>query len=175
MNRLIIVLTFVLFVNISCDSLNKFTKFTLAYTTEVTVLASTGISLPIDLITPDMETNSESEFTLNNTNAELVEEILLQSLEIELTEPQNGDFSFLKSATVYMNATGLPEIEIADINNIPDNVGNTLLFDVSDKNLKDYLSQEKFSLRVQTITDELLTQNHTFQVNATFFVNALTL
>lgn len=175
MKKLFFALTIVLLTSISCEEIDKFTEFTLSYNTEVTVPATATLDLPIDLLTPDLETNAESEFELNNTRVDLVQEIKLEEIDIEIISPENADFSFLKSARVFLNAEGLSEIEIAFIDPVPDNAGNNIQLDISDNNLKEYVSKDKFSLRVTAVTDELITQNHTFKVNTKFKVDALVL
>ncbi len=159
----------------SCEKIDKFTQFRMNYSTEVTVPANLSINLPVDLLTPDMETNAEGQFSANNTNVDLVQLINLESIEIEVISPSGADFSFLKSAEIYLNAEGLSEIKIASIDEVPEDVGSTITIEGSENNLKEYIVKDKFSLRVATVTDELLTQDHSFEVNSTFFVDALVL
>lgn len=175
MNKLIFALSILVFTSISCEELDKYTQFTMAYDTEATVPATAVLDLPFDLLTPEMETNAESEFALNNTRIDLVQGINIQEIKIEIISPENADFSFLKSAQVYMNADGLAEIEIASIDPVDDDPGNIILLDVTNNNLKEYIAKDKFSLRINTVTDELISQDHTFKVNTIFFVDALIL
>ena len=52
----------VLFTFNSCKTIDKLTQFNMSFNQTVVIPSSTGISLPIDLITPDIETNAESTF-----------------------------------------------------------------------------------------------------------------
>ena len=103
----------VLFTFNSCKTIDKLTQFNMSFNQTVVIPSSTGISLPIDLITPDIETNAESTFEINDTRKDLIEEIRLTSLTLTLNAPGNADFSFLESIRVFMNAPDLPEVEIA--------------------------------------------------------------
>jgi hypothetical protein len=76
----------------------------------VVIPSSTGISLPLDILTPALETNSESTFEINNTSKELIEEIRLTSLTLNLTSPSSADFSFLESSSVYIKSPGHTDV-----------------------------------------------------------------
>lgn len=164
---LFIVITFC-----SCDKLDELTKFDIEYSQRATIPSSTGIDLPFDVFTPETETNSESEFEINDTRKDLIEEIRLTQLELVIISPDGADFSFLESISVFISADGLDEIQIASLAEVSDNTGTRLNLDTSDIDLKDYIKSDKFSLRLNTVTDELLSTDHELEVNSTFFVDA---
>lgn len=156
----------------SCDKVDELTKFDLEYNSKVTIPSSTGINLPFDMFTPEMETNSESEFEVNDTRKDLIEEIKLTELILTITSPADADFSFLESLTVYISADGLEELKIASEEAVDPNAGNTLDVDVLDVDLKEYIKKDKFNLRLKTVTDEVISQDHQIDVNSVFFVDA---
>lgn len=157
---------------ISCDVVDDLTKFDMAYDTSVEIKSTTAIDLPFNVFTPDVETNSESEFAVNDTRKDLVEEVRLKNLKLDLSTPDDGDFSFLESIEIYISAEGLDEIQIASLNDIPEEIGNSLELDTSDMDLKEYIKKDHFNLRLNTVTDEALTTDHRIDVNAIFFVDA---
>ena len=106
-------LSLIILLSNSCKKIDQFTQFNMDFNNEIIIPSSTGINLPINLLTPEMETNSESTFEINDTRKDLIEEIRLTSLTLYLSSPNNADFSFLESISVYMNAQDLPEVEIA--------------------------------------------------------------
>ncbi|CAM4295399.1 hypothetical protein ZORO111903_12115 [Zobellia roscoffensis] len=171
MRKFLLLIT-VISVFASCDKLDELTKFNIDYTTHVTIPSSTGIDLPFDMFTPDVETNSESEFEVNDTRKDLIEEIKLTELELKITTPDDSDFSFLESLKVYISAEGLEEIMIASKDEVEETVGDVLDVDVIDVDLKDYIKKDKFNLRLETVTDELISTDHEIDVNTTFFVDA---
>ena len=58
--------------NNSCRTIDKLTQFNMDFNQTVVIPSSTGISLPLDILTPALETNSESTFEINNTSKELI-------------------------------------------------------------------------------------------------------
>jgi len=165
------IFTFILFIS-SCEKVDEFTQFNLDYNSEVTIPSSTPLSLPFDLITPDMETNSESAFSANDTRKDKVEEIELREAVLTIKSPNNSDFSFLKSIEAYISAEGLPEERIAWKDNVPENFGARLELETSNKNLEEYIKKDEFKVRLKTITDEAISQEHKVNVYTKFFVNA---
>jgi len=171
MRNAFIVLTSLVFL-FGCSKIDELTKFNLDYDQEVTIPSSTGINLPFDMFTPDTETNSESEFAVNDTRKDLIEEIKLTKLELNIMSPNGADFSFLKSIEVYISADGLDEILIADYPEVPENSGSSLSLNTSDVDLKEYIKKDNFNLRLNTVTDEVISQDHELDVKSTFFVDA---
>lgn len=156
----------------SCTTLDELTKFDIEYSQRATIPSSTGINLPIDIFTPAMETNSESKFAVNDTRKDLIEEIKLSELEMIILSPDNADFSFLNSIEVYISAAGLDEILIASLDDVPENSGNRITLNTSDLDLKEYIKKDEFSLRLNTVTDEVISTDHELEINSTFFVDA---
>lgn len=156
----------------SCDKLDELTQFDMEYHQRVTIPSSTGIDLPFDIFTPETETNSESQFEVNDTRKDLIEEIRLTELEMVINSPSEADFSFLNAIEVYISADGLEEILMASLEEVPDNAGNTILLNTVDVDLKEYIKKDAFSLRLNTVTDELMSSDHEIDVNSTFFVDA---
>ena len=170
MRNIVLALT-VLCTIISCDKIDELTQFNLEYNTKVVVPGATGVNLPFDLVTPDMETDSESQFEVNDTRKDLIEEIKLTEMQMVITSPTDADFSFLESIEVFIAAEGLDEIKIAE-EEVDENAGSTLDIDVLDIDLKEYIKQDAFNLRVNTVTDEVINEDYNIDVNTTFFVDA---
>lgn len=168
--RYLSILVFIL-VFTGCDKLDELTKFNMDYDTQVTIPSTTGINLPFDVLTPNTETNSESTFESNDTRKDLVEEIKLTKLQLEVTTPSDADFSFLESIEVYISAEGLDEILIASKVEVPESV-SALDREVMDTDLKEYIKKDNYSLRLNTVTDEAISQDHEIDVKSTFFVDA---
>ncbi|MDE0917606.1 MAG: hypothetical protein OSA04_04810 [Flavobacteriales bacterium] len=171
----IYVLTVVFFLAagiVGCDTLNRLTQFDMTINSEWVFQSTLNLNLPIDLIVPDIETNSSSTFEGEGTVADLVEDIQLEGLTIQLTSPNSEDFSFLESLEVYIQTEGQIEQRIAFADVISDNVGNTLELDVESVNLTAYVASETFSLRFNSVIDEIVTQDMTIAIAATFMVDA---
>lgn len=156
----------------SCNKLKDLVTFKMSYTSEITVPSSTGLSLPIDLITPPVATNSESQFESNNTSKNLVKEIYLENVDISVKSPSGRDLSFLRSVHVYISANGLAELEMAFRDNIPDDIGSSLALETSGEDFRDYIVQDSYSLRVEAETDKLISDDVVLEVRSRFLVKA---
>lgn len=166
-------LVFILpFMLINCKKLDEYTQFNLNYSENFSIPSSTGINLPINLFSPEITTNSEAEFAINDTRKDLVEEIKLTSLKIELISPTDQDFSFLKSIAIFINTDGLEEFEIVNNEAVQGENKNSISLTTSSLDLQAYIKKDKFTLRFKTITDEILTEEYQIKASAEFFVDA---
>ena len=172
MKKQIITFSFIVLMISGCKDLDKLTQFNMEFNQSFVIPSSTGINLPFNILTPDLETNSASTFAINNTRKDLVQEIKLTKLDLTVTSPANADFSFLKSISVFISADGLSEIKIAWKDNVPSDAGTILSLEVTGVDLKEYIKKDKFAFRLNTVTDELLTSDYHIDATSVFFVNA---
>ena len=156
----------------ACKKANKLTQFNMEYNETAVIPASTGINLPFNILAPDVESNSEATFEANDTRKDLIEEINLSKLDITVTSPASEDFSFLKSISIFISGSGAAETKIAWLDNVPSNSGSVLNLNVSDIDLKEFIKGDSFSLRLNTVTDEVLTSDYHIKMHSTFFVDA---
>lgn len=171
--RKLIILTAIVFIAVSgCKQIDKLTQFTMKYDETVTVPSNIGINLPFNILSPPITTNSETEFSVNNTHKDLIEEIRLTKLNLSITAPTGADFSFLKSIRIYISADGLDEIEIAWLDNVPADAGSEIALETANDDIKEYIKKDSFSLRLNTVTDEILTSDYQINIHSEFFVDA---
>lgn len=157
---------------LSCERLNEFTQFEMDYRHTVTIPANTGINLPINISTPEKETNASSTFESNDTRKDLIEKVRLTKLQLSILDPAEGSFRFLKDIEIFLDADGLDEIRIAWKEGITDDVGNELDLEVTEEDLQEYVKKSSYSLRVRTVTDEALDEDHEIEIYSVFFVDA---
>lgn len=167
------IIIIVLFTSVlGCKKVKKLTTFNMYYETAVVIPSSTGINLPFNLFSPDMPSDAEATFAVNDTRKDLIEQIKLSKLDLSLSSPSNSDFSFLKSIEIYISAEGLPEERIGWKENIPDDVGKVLSLDMSQTDLKEYIKKDTFKLKVKTVTDKIISSDHKVNIYSLFFVDA---
>lgn len=157
---------------ISCDKLDELTKFEMDFDQTVIIPSSSGVDLPFDVFTPETETNSSSEFAVNDTRKDLIEEIVLKKLIMSVNSPEGEDFSFLESIIIYMSAEDLPEIKIAWNEEVAANPGVQLDMITTTEDLKEYIKKDSYTLRLKTVTDEFLSTDYEIEIASTFFVDA---
>ena len=155
-----------------CNKLDKLTQFDMPFDTSVDIPSTVGINLPFNIITPDITTNSESSFESNETNKDLIEKITLKTMEMTVSKPAGEDFSFLKSIEITIKADGLDDKKIAWLNDIPDNAGSKITLETTADDLKEYIKKDSYKLDIETVTDEILTQDYTIDIHNVFFVDA---
>lgn len=172
MKKNILIFTAVLSLLIGCKKIDELTQFDMNYDQKVVIPSSTGINLPFNIFSPDVQSNSETTFAINDTRKDLIEDINLKQLTLTLTSPLNGDFSFLKSIELFITSSALEEVKIAWKDNIASNIGKSIELETTDADLKEFIKGEEFTLRVRAITDELITSNHELDVHSEFFVDA---
>ncbi|GLB47715.1 hypothetical protein [Neptunitalea lumnitzerae] len=156
----------------SCDVIDDLTQFNMDFEEEVVIPASSVVNLPFTINTPQMTTNSESTFEVNDTRKDLVEEIKLTKLTLTLTNPVDGNFNFLTDIEVFIAADGLADMKIAWKENIANDGTVFLELDTTNEDIKEYIKKDEFSLQLTTTTDELISSDHYITVNSTFFVDA---
>ncbi len=172
MKKLILVILIGSFFFTGCEKLSEFTKFNLIYNDTVVIPASTGINLPFNVFTPEIESDAESQFAVNDTRKDLIEEITLTTLDLSINSPAEGDFGFLESIEIFLSADSLDEVRIAWNDAVPADAGKTLELETSDEDLQEYIKKDAFDLRVKTVTDELIGSDHEIKIHSVFFVDA---
>ncbi len=156
----------------ACEAIDKLTHFKMDYDETISIPSTIGINLPFNLFTPNITTNSQEVFEINDTRKDMIEMIQLTEMEFEIITPEGEDFSFLTSIEVYINAEDLEEVNIAWNTNIGEDPGGTIQLETSNDDLKEYIKKDSFNLRVKTVTDEIILTDHEINVHSTFFVDA---
>lgn len=155
-----------------CKKVDKLTQFDMEYNESFVIPSTTGVNLLFNLVTPDIQTNSESTFESKDTRKDLVNQIKLKKLDLTLTSPNNSDFTFLKSIEIFITADGLPEQKIAWNEDVPANIGNYLELETTGEDLKEYIKKDQFSLRMSTVTDKLVNSDQHINLHSVLFVDA---
>ena len=172
MKKLFLFLSVVILTTQSCKEVDKLTQFNMDYNDEITIPATLGIDLPIDIWTPDIPTNSTSTFESNNTHKDLVEQIVLKKMTLTIKTPEDASWDFLKKIEIYISADGLEEKKIAWMENIPQTGVKTISMEVSSDDLKEYIKKDKYKLRTKTVTRQLVSHDTKVDIASTFFVDA---
>jgi len=172
MKKILLISVFIAFIFSGCKKIDKLTQFDMEYNSTVVIPSTLGTNLPYNIWTPEIESNSEEIFSINDTRKDLLEEVILKQMNLTLTSPTNANFNFLNDIEIYIKAEGLSEILVAWKYDIPDESLKTLDLNVAENDLKEYIKKDTFSLRVNTITDQLLTSDHEINIHTLFFVDA---
>lgn len=156
-----------------CKLIDDLRTFEIPYTTSIVVQANGGlISLPINLPTPDIETDSEETFSNEGIQHAWVDKVQLKSCVLTITSPSGEDFSFLENIRVFISSDNVSEIELASKVPVPQSAGSTIEMETSDENLHPYIQEDSFDLRTNLTTDETVFQDVTIQIDIVCEVRA---
>lgn len=168
--RKIIALLLCLSIFLSNCSKNNLTEFDMGYQVSLTIPSTTGINIPLSLMTPDIATNSTTEFKNKGTDASRVKEVKLTKAVLTITNPPGKTFSFLKSIHVVISTAGSPDVEIAFLDNVPNL--NRITLTTTGASLDPYIKSDKFKISVQVVTKETILQDISIQADLAFHVKA---
>lgn len=171
MRQISIFLLLTLFI-FSCGQLDEATEFDIDYETTFTIPGTIPVEGTDSLSTPEVQTNMEEHFSNYNTEKDLVNEIVLSKLELGIEQPVDGDFSFLNEVKVYIQAGDIKEILLASKSDISNNASNTIELETTSDDLKQYLFEESYQMKVIISTDEAIDQEHEISVSPVFTVDA---
>lgn len=166
-----IVFAFFGLLTISCNAIDALLTFSIDNQTTVTIPTGFPANTALDLVTPEITSNSSTVFENNNTKAELVKEVRLKEMKLTVINPTNKSFSFLKSIRMYISTTDNDEIELAFLDNI-NSTSNTINLTCTSEKLDKYIKATNFKLRIRAITKETITQEVSIKANMKFQVTA---
>jgi hypothetical protein len=155
----------------SCDVVDDLLTFSISNEASIKINSTSPINLPFEIITPEVTTNSSSEFENNKTKASLVKDVKLRSLKLAISDPSDKTFTFLKSIHLYISTTESNEIELAYQDNISTTT-NAIDLICTDKRLDEYIKADSYKIRTKVTLKETLTKDVTVKANMKFRVTA---
>jgi len=157
----------------SCeDVLDDLTKFTVKDTSTVSIPATTVIELPITIATPEIEIDLSEEFDNNNSNKDLIESAKLQKMSFVVKSPSTGSFDFLNSVELYIEVEGEEKVLLASIYDIPEEQLTTINLDVTDLELKPYLTKDNYTISGKIKIDKTNEAEYEIDINSEFLIDA---
>lgn len=155
----------------SCDAIDDLLTFNISNEASIKIKSTSPINLPSEIITPEVTTNSSSEFENNKTKANLVKDVKLRSLKLSISDPSDKTFTFLKSVHLYISTTDSNEIELAYQDNIS-TTANMIDLICTDKRLDEYIKADSYKIRTKVTLKETLTKDVTVKADMKFRVTA---
>jgi hypothetical protein len=169
--RFIFTLSLIVLSLAGCKDVDDLLTFTISDATNFRIESTSPLTLPFDIATPDVTTNSNQKFQNNNTSASLVKDIKLQEIKLTVTNPSDKNFNFLKSVEVFISTDQHSEIALAHLHDVPLNTKVISLTPTSQK-LDEYVKASSYKLRTKIITDETLSQSVDVRMDLSFKVTA---
>jgi len=154
-----------------CTDMEDMLTFRISDKTMLTIQSSSPLTLPFEVATPEITTNSSQEFQNHHTNAELVRDVRLKEVVLTITDPTDKSFSFLKAIHIYISTDDLKEIELAFLEDINSTSNRIELAPVEHK-LDKYIRSSSYKLRTEVLTRETLSHDVTVATDITYQVTA---
>ncbi|KOP36044.1 hypothetical protein DBB36_09120 [Flavobacterium sp. WLB] len=155
----------------SCNAVDDLLSFTISNEASIKIKSTSPLNLPTEIVTPDVTTNSSTEFENNKTKASLVKDVKIRSLKLSISDPSDKTFTFLKSIHLYISTSNSEEIELAYQDNI-NSSSNTIDLICTDKRLDQYIKADTYKIRTQVTLKETLTKDVTVKADMKFRVTA---
>ncbi len=169
----VFITTFLLFTSCNIqEKIDEIATFNINNSVEFTVPSSSLVDVPIDVGTPDINTSSQQTFDNNNTRADLVENVNLSELTLTIASPNDRTFSFLKSLKIYISNNSDGSALLAEIQDIPENVGSTLDLETTGTNLDEYIKKDSYNLEFEAVTRETTNSKTEIKAEMVFEVRA---
>ena len=166
-------LAFFTLISFSCeDELDRLTKFTITSKSTFTLPATTVVDIPLAIGTPEVPVNNEQEFDNNNSRTDLIESAKLTSLVLNITSPDDGNFDFLNEIEIIIDAEGLDEQVIASRTEIPEDQSTSIELNVKETELRPYLQNDSYSLRVRAKVDKTINSEYKIESTSRIFIDA---
>lgn len=156
----------------SCKEIDELTHFYFDLSTNVNLQSTEPVGIPIEITIPNVQTGSSDAFKVNNTSESLVEEITIYDMALKLPEKGNQTFDFLLSVEIYILTDSLPEVLIAQNNDIPNTGLKTLMLKPGTDNLKLYLIEDNLNVKIKFTMRNDIVEDTNIEILTTFFVDA---
>lgn len=156
---------------LSCSVIDKLLTFTISNNTTIKIDSGFPLGTALSIVTPDITTNSSSEFENNKTRANLVKEVTLESLKLTITDPADKNFSFLKSVHLFISTDEDPEVELAYLDDI-NSTSNTIDLIPTGVKLDKYIKASSYKIRTEAVIKETVTQDISINADMKFKVTA---
>ncbi|MGM0579844.1 MAG: hypothetical protein ACQETL_04140 [Bacteroidota bacterium] len=157
------------------EKIDEMTTFDINNSAEFTVPSSSGVNLPLDFATPDVNSSSQQSFENNNTRADLVENVNLKELTLTITNPNDRTFSFIKSLEIYISNDTEGSTLIAEVQEVPETIGSELEMETTGANLDEYIKEDTYDLEYKVVTRESVNSDTDIRSEMVFEVKAKTL
>ena len=142
----------------SCKKIEELLTFNVNVENNFTVSASGPLSVPFDILTPQVTTNSSQQFQNNNSDINKVKDIKLTKVDLQIVSPAGKTFSFLQSVHIYISTNASDEIELAYLDNIS-STATAISLTPTSATLDKYVKASSYSLRTKVVTKQALTQD----------------
>lgn len=159
------------FATASCEQWDSILTFNIEEEENFIIPASPliGQIVPVTPITVDA--NSSEEFKNNDTRADLVKDVVLNKLDLQITDPQGENFDFLKKVEIYISAENKDEVKVAYLEEVPQGV-SSLVLKTTNVKLDQYIKGETYTISTRATLARAVANDVTVKAKMRFKVTA---
>ena len=167
---LLVLLYFLTFTG--CKKIDQLTHFFMNYTTTAIIEPSSIYGNPFDIYTTEINTNSDSIFTTQNTNSDNINLIQLKKLAVYIVNADSIPIGYIQSLDLYIvdPLEGDKQIAWSENSSTTDSL---FLFTLTTDNLAQYLSEDKITYRLHGTLSQDNFHKTIFSVNTSYFTDAV--
>lgn len=162
---------FFAFVITGCEKVDDLLTFYIEEEETITVESDFPVGALIPFTPITVTTNSEETFKNNKTRAELVKDVTLNRLNLTMTDPEGGNFDFLKKIEIYISSEDKDEVKIAYLDVVPANA-TTLNLKSTNAELDEFIKGETYNIRTKAELAKPISKDVTIKADMRFKVTA---
>ena len=157
----------------ACEKIDRFTQFSVDYSTSFDVPSNVTTQTPLDLGTYTLGSSNDI-FNDYDTSKDLIEKATLKNIKLSINDYANNNqnFDFLTDLEVFLLADDLPTLRVAWKNDMQNSGENNFKLEHLSDNLSDYFKKDKVKIKIMAKTDEVLSQPVTVDVKVSVYMNA---
>lgn len=107
----------------------------------------------------NLSTDYEDVAATNGQTPDNTADLYMRFCAMELISPLSRSLNFLQRGEIFANAPGRPEIKVAELETTPSNIGQYIEFVPTTEPLVNHFQADSYSLRLELVFDELVTQD----------------
>ena len=159
------------FVTTSCQQWDEILTFNMNKEEDFIIPASPVIGQVVPVTPVTVDTNSSEEFKNNDTRADLIKDVVLNKLDLEITDPHGENFDFLKKVEIYISAENKDEVKVAYLEEVPQGV-SVIALKTTNVKLDQYIKGETYTISTRATLAKPVGQDVTVKAKMRFKVTA---
>jgi hypothetical protein len=150
---LLALVVLIAFVGTACDKLESLMTFNISQESNMEVPAAPLVTQSILL--PPVKVTTSEEFKSNK--AKLVKDVILNKLDLTITNPQNENFDFLKDIEIFISVEGKSDVQVAYLKEVPQGV-NTISLKTTNAKLDEYIKADSYTINTKITLNKAVGQ-----------------
>jgi len=91
---------------------------------------------------------------------------------LNLKSPDTGNFDFLNEINLYIETEREEKIVLASATDIPEDKLTSIPLKVTNKELREYLNKDTFSITGEMVIDKTIETEYTIEITTEFYIDA---